>query len=65
MKNNSKSSTNEKTKVTKSSDIHSHRDHQHGATCGCKSVKHGNHVDYVYDGKGHRIHGNPIDENDE
>lgn len=44
--------------------IHVHHDHQHGETCGCKSVKHGDHVDYVHDGHLHRIHGNHMDECD-
>jgi hypothetical protein len=42
--------------------IHQHHDHQHGDTCGCKQVKHGDHVDYVHDGHLHRIHGNHVDE---
>ena len=37
-------------------------EHQHGATCGCKTVQHGDHVDYVHDGHLHRIHGNHVDE---
>ena len=37
-------------------------EHQHGETCGCKTVKHGDHLDYVHDGHLHRIHGNHVDE---
>ncbi len=44
--------------------IHQHHDHQHGDTCGCKAIKHGDHVDYVHDGRGHRIHGNPLEDED-
>ena len=42
--------------------IHQHHDHQHGETCGCKTVKHGDHIDYIHDGHLHRIHGNHVDE---
>ncbi len=42
--------------------IHPAHEHQHGETCGCKSVRHGDHIDYVHDGHLHRIHGNHVDE---
>ena len=45
-----------------SCNIHDHHDHQHGDTCGCKTVKHGDHIDYIHDGHLHRIHGNHVDE---
>lgn len=57
---NDRSSQDSSEKV--SCDIHQHHDHQHGETCGCKTVRHGDHVDYVHDGHLHRIHGNHVDE---
>jgi hypothetical protein len=48
--------------VSDSCNIQSHHDHQHGLNCGCKTIKHNDHIDYVHDGHLHRIHGNHVDE---
>ena len=42
--------------------IHDHHEHQHGESCGCKSVRHGDHVDYIHEGHFHRIHDKHVDE---
>jgi hypothetical protein len=36
--------------------MHSQSDHQSGDSCAKKTVKHGDKVDDVHDGKIHRIH---------
>jgi len=57
-----KQSAVRKNSVNDTCNIHEHHDHQHGETCGCKAIKHGDHIDYVHDGHLHRIHGNHVDE---
>jgi zinc transport system permease protein len=36
--------------------------HEHGADCGHRAVRHGDHVDYVHDGHRHAVHGSHYDE---
>jgi hypothetical protein len=57
-----KTSSELKDSSSRISNIRKHQDHQHGETCGCKSVKHGDRIDYVHDGHTHRIQGNQVDE---
>ena len=57
-----KQSAGRETSVNDTCNIHDHHEHQHGETCGCKTVKHGDHIDYVHDGHLHRIHGDHVDE---
>ncbi|KZN30021.1 hypothetical protein N480_03495 [Pseudoalteromonas luteoviolacea S2607] len=44
------------------SQSHKHTDHAHGPTCGHTAVRHGDHVDYLVDGKLHHPHGDHCDE---
>ena len=37
-------------------------DHDHGPECGHAAVQHGDHVDYVHDGRRHAEHGAHYDE---
>lgn len=57
-----KPSSEREKSVADTCNIHEHHDHQHGESCGCKKIQHGDHVDYVHDGHFHRIHGNHVDE---
>jgi len=41
---------------------HEGHTHRHGPECGHKSVKHGDHIDYLHDGHHHRVHGDHVDE---
>ena len=36
--------------------------HKHGAGCGHDAIPHGDHTDYVVDGKLHHVHGDHCDE---
>ena len=59
-----KESADQKNSVTDTCNSHENHEHQHGETCGCKSIKHGDHIDYVHDGHLHRIHDDHVDECD-
>ena len=41
---------------------HAGHDHVHGAKCGHKAVKHGDHTDYIHDGHYHAQHANHVDD---
>src|SRR5262249_34308313 len=41
---------------------HQNHDHRHGADCGHKTIRHGDHSDYLHDGHMHHMHENHIDE---
>lgn len=44
-------------------EIHQHPDgHTHGPDCGHEAVSHGDHVDYVVDGRLHRPHEDHCDD---
>lgn len=43
-------------------DMHASHDHKHGKGCGHKTVKHGDHADYMHDGHQHAVHGDHVDE---
>jgi hypothetical protein len=36
--------------------------HKHGPKCGHESVQHGDHTDYIVEGKLHHVHGDHCDE---
>lgn len=36
--------------------------HQHGEDCGCPQVPHGDHVDYLVDGRLQHVHGDHVDD---
>lgn len=36
--------------------------HKHGASCGHEAIKHGDHTDYIVEGKLHHVHGDHCDE---
>ncbi len=57
-----KTITERENSVSDTCNIQNHHDHQHSETCGHKSIKHGDHLDYIHDGHLHRIHGNHVDE---
>jgi len=38
------------------------QEHQHGPGCGHEAVQHGDHVDYLVDGRLHHIHGGHCDD---
>jgi hypothetical protein len=42
--------------------IHAKHDHQHGATCGHKTIEHEGHKDYIHDGHLHHLHEGHVDE---
>jgi hypothetical protein len=42
--------------------VHEGHPHQHKAGCGHRSVKHGDHLDYIHDGHLHFMHGDHVDE---
>ncbi|KZN62231.1 hypothetical protein [Pseudoalteromonas luteoviolacea] len=44
------------------SQSHKHTDHAHGPNCGHTAVRHGDHVDYLVDGKLHHPHDDHCDE---
>ncbi|MCA0901365.1 hypothetical protein [Microbulbifer agarilyticus] len=44
------------------SHTHTHPSHTHGAGCGHTAVRHGDHTDYLLDGKLHHPHGDHCDE---
>jgi zinc transport system permease protein len=39
-----------------------HYEHEHGPWCGHEPVRHGDHVDYLHDGRRHAAHGSHYDE---
>lgn len=41
---------------------HASHTHVHGKKCGHKTVKHGDHVDYMHDGHQHGVHEDHVDE---
>jgi|SRR5262249_7913206 len=41
---------------------HSEHAHEHSSTCGHKSIRHDDHVDYIHDGHLHHMHGDHADE---
>lgn len=41
---------------------HEHHDHVHGANCGHEAVPHGDHVDYIVNGRLHHQHGDHCDD---
>jgi len=41
---------------------HADRTHNHGPKCGHEAVPHGDHVDYLVDGRLHRPHGDHCDD---
>lgn len=45
-----------------SHDIHESHDHAHGPGCGHKTIRHGDHEDYLHDGHLHHVHGDHVDE---
>jgi hypothetical protein len=57
--------TGKKQPVKETPDVHSHQSHQHGESCSQKTVKHGDRVDYVHDGRTHRIHDKSIAEREQ
>jgi hypothetical protein len=42
--------------------VHEGHTHQHKPGCGHRTVKHGDHIDYLHDGHLHHIHGDHVDE---
>ncbi|MBZ0186606.1 MAG: hypothetical protein K8F91_10190 [Candidatus Obscuribacterales bacterium] len=42
--------------------VHTDHKHEHGEACGHKTIKHGDHVDYLHDGHLHHVHGDHVDE---
>ena len=42
--------------------IHSCKDHVHGPGCGHESVPHGDHLDYLVDGRLHHVHNGHCDD---
>ena len=40
-------------------------DHVHGPDCGHPAIPHGNHTDYIVDGKLHHFHGDHCDDHGE
>lgn len=41
---------------------HEPHPHTHGPDCGHTAVRHGDHVDYLHDGRLHHPHGDHVDE---
>src|SRR5712692_9467531 len=41
---------------------HASHKHVHQSGCGHKSIRHGDHSDYLHDGHMHRLHGDHVDE---
>lgn len=48
--------------TTEECKMHASHKHVHGAKCGHKTVKHGDHTDYSHDGHQHHVHDNHVDE---
>ncbi|CAH0991306.1 hypothetical protein SIN8267_01408 [Sinobacterium norvegicum] len=44
------------------SNTHTHDNHTHGSNCGHTAIRHGDHIDYLADGKLHHPHGGHCDE---
>ncbi|WP_192881783.1 hypothetical protein [Haemophilus haemolyticus] len=41
---------------------HANHEHQHGAGCGHEAVPHGDHIDYLVNGRLHHQHGDHCDD---
>ncbi|TKB57566.1 hypothetical protein [Ferrimonas aestuarii] len=42
--------------------VHSCKDHVHGPGCGHQAIQHGDHVDYIVNGRLHHQHGDHCDD---
>ena len=42
--------------------VHSCGDHVHGPGCGHEAIPHGDHIDYLVDGRLHHVHGDHCDD---
>lgn len=53
-----------KTNPAECNQVHSCGNHIHGPDCGHEAIKHGDHVDYIVDGRLHHQHDGHCDDHD-